>query len=115
MVHAGRHKDIYRKEKGGVPILACKINDEPVVVTRDEVKKYVNDPVFGYIIGIYNYTKLWGMPNGNGWANEPVDILEGITALELEAKAIEHEELENAREQGKSNTRSPSNGRKSGK
>ena len=115
MVHAGRQNDTYRKDKGHVPILACKINSEPVVVTRGEVKKYVNDPMFGYILGIYNYTKLWGMPNGNGWANEPVDILEGITALELEAKAIEHEELENAREQSKSNTRSSSNGRKSRK
>ena len=112
MVHAGRHKDQYRKEKGNVPILACKINDEPVIVTRNEVKKYVEDPMFCYILGVYNYTKLWGMPNGNGWANEPVDILEGITALELEAKAREYEELTNAREQSKSNTGSPSNGRK---
>jgi hypothetical protein len=33
------------------------------------------------------------MPNGNGWANEPTDILDGITAMELEAKTIEHEEM----------------------
>lgn len=39
-------------------------------------------------------TKLWGMPNGNGWANEPVEVLEGITALELEAKALEAEHYE---------------------
>ena len=37
------------------------------------------------------------MSNGDGWANEPCEILEGITALELEAKAIEHDELEEAR------------------
>jgi len=42
----------------------------------------------------YNYTKLWGLPNGQGWANEPCDLLEAITALELEAKAIEQEALE---------------------
>jgi hypothetical protein len=115
LVHAGKHKDTYRKEKGNVPTLLCKINDEPVVVTRDEVKKYVNDPMFCHFMGIYNYTKLWGMPNGNGWANEPCEILEGITALELEAKAIEHEEMENARERSTSNPKSTSNGRKSGK
>lgn len=79
-----------------IPALLCKINDEPIIVLRKDVKRYVEDPLFGYIMGVYNYTKLWGMPNGNGWANEPCEILEGITAIELEAKAMEHEELENA-------------------
>jgi len=67
------------------------------VVLRKDLKGYVEDPYFGYMMSVYNYTKLWGMPNGNGWANEPLDILEGITALELEAKAIEYEEMEEAR------------------
>jgi hypothetical protein len=66
------------------------------LVSRKEVSEYVNDPVFIYMIGVYNYVKLWGMPNGNGWANEPVEILEGITAIELEAKMLEQEEMENA-------------------
>lgn len=66
------------------------------MVSRKEVSEYVNDPVFIYMIGVYNYVKLWGMPNGNGWANEPVEILEGITAIELEAKMLEQEEMENA-------------------
>lgn len=66
------------------------------MVSRKEVSEYVNDPVFIYMIGVYNYVKLWGMPNGNGWANEPIEILEGITAIELEAKMLEQEEMENA-------------------
>jgi len=66
------------------------------LVSRKEVSEYVNDPVFIYMIGVYNYVKLWGMPNGNGWANEPIEILEGITAIELEAKMLEQEEMENA-------------------
>ncbi len=36
------------------------------------------------------------MPNGKGWAQEPLDVIEAITALEIEAKAIEKEEVENA-------------------
>lgn len=61
----------------------------------------VTDPVFQDAISIYQLTKLWGPPNGNGWANEPIELLEAITALELEAKALEHEELEDARNGGK--------------
>ena len=34
------------------------------------------------------------MPNGNGWANEPMNVIEGITALEIEARSIEAEEAE---------------------
>lgn len=93
-MHDGRHKDVYRKEKGHVPILLMKLGDEDVIVTRDEVKGYVDDPEFNYLVSIYQYTKLWGMPNGNGWANEPTDILDGITSIELEAKAIESEMYE---------------------
>lgn len=61
----------------------------------------VTDSVFQEALSIYSYTKLWGMPNANGWANEPIEVLEAITAIELEARAIEHEELENARNGGK--------------
>jgi hypothetical protein len=84
---------VYRKEKGHVLVLAQKIGNEDVLVTRDEVDGFVNDPEFNYFLSVYQYTKLWGMPNGVGWANEPTDILDGITALEVEAKAIEYEEM----------------------
>jgi hypothetical protein len=67
-----------------------------VLVTRDEVSAYVDDPEFLYFLSVYQYTKLWGMPNGNGWANEPTDILDGITALEIEAKTIESEMMNKA-------------------
>lgn len=77
--------------------LLCKINGEPVKVRRDEVKKYVEDPDFLYYLEYYHYTKLWGLPHGQGWANEPLDILAAISAFEMEAKAIEAEEIENAK------------------
>ena len=91
------HKAKYQKKSDEKLVLACKIDGEPVLVKAKEIKSYVEDPLFGYMMGVYNYTKLWGMPNGNGWANEPCEILEGITAIELEAKAMEHEELEDAK------------------
>lgn len=68
---------------------------------RDEVLGMVTDPIFQEALSIYQLTKLWGSPNGNGWANEPIEVLDAITALELEAKALEHEELEDARNGGK--------------
>jgi hypothetical protein len=98
LLQAGRHKDKYRAEKGSVPILAMKINDENIIVTRDEVKGYVTDPAFGFYLQCYQYTKLWGGINGKGWAEWPSDILEAVTALEYESRAIEKEEMEKARE-----------------
>ena len=47
---------------------------------------------------IWHYTKLWGLPNGRGWANEPEEVLRSITAIELEQRAIESEEMEKSRD-----------------
>ena len=93
-MHDGRHKDKYRAEKGSVPVLAMKINDENVIVTRDEVKKYVNDPAFGFYLECWQYTKLWGSLD---WRNWPIDILEAMTAIEYETRVIEAEEIEKAK------------------
>ena len=72
------------------------IGDESVSIRRDEIKKYVDDPVFLTILAYYNWIKLWGMPHGSGWADLPVDVLDGITAIEIEAKAMEAEEMDKA-------------------
>ena len=74
---------------------------ESVAVRRDEVLGKITDPVFQDALSIYQLTKLWGSPNGCGWANEPIEVLDAITALELEARAIENEELEDVRNGGK--------------
>ena len=103
MLAKGEHKVAYLKHRGHVP-LVFKIGDEPVSIRRDEVKKIVEDPYFLNILSHYNMTKLWGMPNGNGWANEPCDLLEAITALEMEAKAIEAEMYEEANSKNKPKT-----------
>lgn len=94
MLHDGRHKETYRPDKGYVPVLAMEVDGEAIVVRRDEVKKYVNDPEFLVALNYWHYTKLWGLPNGQGWANEPLDVLEAITAIELETKTIEALEME---------------------
>ncbi len=40
---------------------------------------------------MYNYVKLWGLPNNAGWANEDAVMIQAITAIESEAKDIEYE------------------------
>lgn len=71
-----------------------KINDENVIVTRNEVKKYIDDPAFGFYLQCWQYTKLWGSLDWRDW---PMDILEAMTAIEYETKAIESEEMEKAK------------------
>ena len=93
MLAKGEHKVRYLKHRGHVPLL-FKIGDEPVKIRRDEIKKYIDDPVFLTILAYYNWIKLWGMPYASGWADLPVDVLDGITAIETEARAIEAEQLE---------------------
>lgn len=34
------------------------------------------------------------MPDGDGWADMPIDVLEGVTALELESRSMENEAME---------------------
>jgi hypothetical protein len=98
-----RSNEKYRKDKGDVPVYARKFGDETTVVLRKDVKTYLEDPEFIVALEYYNYTKLWGLPNGAGWVNEPCDLLEAITALELESKTIEQESLEkHERDTGKS-------------
>jgi len=93
-VRDGRHKDVFRPEKAGKVVFAKMICGEPVKVTRAAVKDFVEDPIFLYYLEIYHYTKLWGLPNGRGWANEPQDLLTAISAFEMESREIEAEEME---------------------
>lgn len=89
---------MYKKNRkyvsGETIMLATNINGEPVKVKRKEIRGYVENPEFQVALEYYHYTKLWGMPNGQGWANVPHTLLAAITALEIEAKALEHEEME---------------------
>lgn len=98
-MHDGRKPGHYRKGKEKVGIMNGEINGSPFSVRNDEIGQYIDDS-FATALSIYNYTKLWGLPNGAGWANEPLDVLESITALELEAKTIERKELENKTNNG---------------
>jgi hypothetical protein len=93
-LRAGRHKDVYRPEKGYVPVLAREICGEAVVVRRNEVRSYVENPTFLYYLEVFHYTKMWGLPNGRGWANEPINILSAISALESESREMDAEEMQ---------------------
>lgn len=107
-MHDGRHKDKYRPEKGGVLVLVKKFgegkDEEIIKVTRDDVKKYVEDPVFLYYLNVYNMIKLWDrFPNGEiGWANEDCYMMDAITALEIEQREIEQDAIP-SKDKGSSN------------
>jgi hypothetical protein len=93
---------VYRPEKGYVPVLLKEIEGEGVIVTRDEVKKYV-DEVFFHYYNIFLISSFWGLPNGSiGWGNEPSDIVQALTAFKLEQNAIEAEQIEESKD-GRSN------------
>lgn len=37
---------------------------------------------------------MWGLAHGGGWASEPTEYIEAITAIESENNMIENEEIE---------------------
>lgn len=43
-------------------------------------------------------TKMWGLPNGCGWANEPSEFIDAITALESEQNKMEKEQMDKMKE-----------------
>lgn len=71
-----------------------------IPIKNRDIPKYVNE-VFWSALERWYYTKLWGLANGNGWANEPVDYIEAITTIESEKNAIEIEEMEQRAEERK--------------
>lgn len=86
-----------------------KVAEEPVKIRRDEIKDYVEDPTFLTLLTYYNWVKLWGLPHGGGWADLPCDVLDGITAIELEARALESESMEASTNNSKTSNLSSSN------
>jgi hypothetical protein len=38
-------------------------------------------------------TKRWGLPNGNGWANEPASLIDALTAIDCENDKMDSEEM----------------------
>jgi len=84
---------IYARKFGEPP------NEEIIYVTRDQVKGYINDPLFVYYLGVFQTVKLWGLPHGSaGWATEDACCMEAITALEMERREIENEQLNGGKE-----------------
>lgn len=85
-VHKGREKKILYTAHG-------------VIIRADEVANYC-DETFYSALEKWALTKMWGMPHGGGWAEEPVDFIDAITTLESEQNAIEAEEIEKKTNKG---------------
>lgn len=62
-------------------------------IKAHEIEKYC-DETFYSALEKWVLTKMWGMPHGGGWAEEPVDFMDAITTLESENNAIEAEEMD---------------------
>ena len=59
----------------------------------DEIQKYCDEYFFSALQAWYN-TKKWGLANGCGWANEPIEYIEAINVLETENDQMEQEEVD---------------------
>lgn len=56
--------------------------------------EYYCDETFFSALEKWFYTKLWGLAQPGGWACQPLDYLDAITAIESENNLIENEELQ---------------------
>ena len=63
------------------------------VVRAYEIPNYCNDD-FYRIFGYWQIMKQLGCPNGQGWGNEDLNLIEAYMALESEQNRMESEEME---------------------
>lgn len=71
-------------------------DDKPIFIKRGDIPKYVTQEFWEYY-EIYRMSELFNMlPNGKGWVDEPVDIVEAVAAIKSELKLIESERYEDA-------------------
>lgn len=60
----------------------------------DEIPKYVND-VFWEALYLWHISNKYGLPNGTiGWANEPLDLIQAVFAIDSAHNAYEVQEQE---------------------
>jgi hypothetical protein len=78
-----------RKGKEDIP----RVVASGKAITAREIPNYCNE-YFYSVMEKYQFTKYWGLANGNGWANEPFEYLDAITAIESEDNRIQAEEME---------------------
>ena len=71
------------------------------VVYNREIKDYCDDFFFSAMHAWY-MTKTWGMAFSGGWAEQPYEYLEAITAIEGAHNEVENEEMEKSKKQNSS-------------
>lgn len=64
-----------------------------VAVRAKDIEGYC-DEAFYSALEMWFRTKLWGLAHGGGWATEPIDYIDAITALESENNRMEAEEID---------------------
>ena len=68
---------------------------EGVVVWADEIQDYCNE-TFYEALYLWNRTKTWGWAHAKGWADEPLEYVDAVMAIEDAKNAVESEEFAKA-------------------
>lgn len=63
-----------------------------VAIRAKDVETYCDETFFSALEKWF-LTKLWGLARAGGWADQPIDYIEAITAIESENNRIENEEM----------------------
>jgi hypothetical protein len=84
-------KHTFRPSKGREHV--PQLGYQGVVVRADEIADYCNE-YFWSAVHAWSMTKTWGMAFSGGWAEQPVEYLDAITAIEYAQNEWESEQME---------------------
>jgi len=70
---------------------------EGIIIRAKDLQSYCDEYFFS-AMEKWALTKMWGLPNGCGWANEPSEFIDAITALESEQNKMEKEQMDKMKE-----------------
>jgi hypothetical protein len=103
LYRSGKHKAKFREGRGWLPV-ETGVEDEngkPISVPLDDVKNYVNEWFF-WCMEIFSTTELLGkLPYGEGWMENPWDLVLVIRTLKSEENRWEQQEHQRKYGQGK--------------
>ena len=79
------------------------------IITWNDLDKYFDD-MFYSALEVWSTTKLFGLPNNAGWANEPRAVVDAYRTLEYEQNKIENERMQKQIDESKRKTPSSKKG-----
>ena len=67
-------------------------DDETIIVLKKDVVGYFTEDFYS-AISIWSITQRYGLPNNDGWQNEPFAVIEILNLFDNEKSKIEREAL----------------------